>query len=70
MGPYSEGAPSLNSIIARIQGPHIASKVLVENERCTLAVLRPVLEKQEVVDHRVQVLRNLGEEFVVTNIRS
>ena len=30
--------------------------------------LQPVLEKQEVVDHRIQALRSLGQEFVVTTV--
>ena len=29
--------------------------------------LKPVLEKQEVVDNRIKTLRGLGDEFVVTN---
>ena len=28
--------------------------------------LQPVLEKQEVVDHRIEVLRQLGVEYTVT----
>ena len=28
--------------------------------------LKPVLEKQKVVDNRIQTLRSLGDEFVVT----